>query len=173
MKPHTLIGLAIACGLGLPSPAAAFDDPWTDTNGAHEATRVIVECLAIVGPAGPSLTREQCIRAPLDACSNRHATNEMTLAECTRFTRDAWDARLAKQEDRARAAGPVAAKALQKSDARYRAWSDADCAVQTGDAGGNYNAEQQNICVFTHAAWRALELETLADEWDEHPPKAR
>jgi uncharacterized protein YecT (DUF1311 family) len=172
MKQYNLIGLAIACCFCLPSQAAAFNDPWTDANGAHEAALVIVECLAIVGPEGPSLTREQCIRAPLDACSNRHATNEMTLAECTKFTRDAWNARLTKEENRARAAGPVVARALEKSEAQYRAWSDADCAVQTGDDGGNYNAEQQNICVFTHTAWRALELETLADLWEGHPPSA-
>ena len=172
MKQYYLIGSAIAYCLCLPAPAAAVNDPWTEANGAHEAALVIVQCLAAVGPAGPSLTREQCIKAPLDACSNRHATNEMTLAECTRFTRDAWNARLTKQEDRARAAGPLVARALDKSEARYRAWSDADCDVQTGDDGGNYNAEQESICVFTHAAWRALELETLADWWEGRPPSA-
>lgn len=172
MNQYGLISLAITCCLCIPRQAAAFDDPWTDATGAREAALVIVECLAIVGPAGPSLTREQCIRAPLDACSNRHATNETALAECTRFAREAWNARLAKEEGRARAAGPAVARALEKSEARFRKWSDADCAIQTGDDGGNYNDEQQSICVLTHTAWRAFELETLADWWEGHPPSA-
>lgn len=96
----------------------------------------------------------------------------MSLAECTGFTHDAWKARLKEQEDRVRAAGPLVAKAFGDSEARWAAWNKEDCAMQIGEEGGNYNAEQSNICLFTHSAQRALELEALADWWEGHPPSA-
>jgi uncharacterized protein YecT (DUF1311 family) len=172
MSRYTLIGAMLAvCFSSFPlASVSAPDDLWTEANGAGEATRVIDACLAHVPPSASPSTRDRCIREPLDACADRHARNEMTLAECTGFTREAWETMLKGEENRTRAAAPFLAKVLDETQGRWRVWSERDCAFQVGEEDGNYAAEQQNICLFTHAAQRALELRALADEWEDHPP---
>lgn len=155
--------------------AGANPDQWTDEGGLERAKTEIAHCLERAVGLPERTPREDCIHVAFVVCEDEHGTSQRDLNECSRFSRDAWEARLAAAKSRILAAkpydprlGPSAdlIKQVVESQARWEEWNRADCEIQAAfSKGGSIYPLVLNTCRSDRAAQRALELESMID-WE-------
>jgi uncharacterized protein YecT (DUF1311 family) len=169
-------------------PAAILDaqtprpDPWGNPEIGYEAgfkraEVVIAQCLERVAST-PDTRPGDCVHAAFATCEREHGTmSQRDLNDCAAFSRRAWEKRLDAALSQLLGAQTIDPKfgqaepeveRLRESDRRWREWNEADCELQAGDAegGGTMRSMQRDLCLFEHAAHRALELEVLIFWWE-------
>lgn len=168
-------GLAVGASFALSSPAPAQDaaDQWTAETGIDRAKSALAQCSA-AAPDKPS-GRATCVLAAFEACEDEHGTSQRALNDCAAFSRGAWEARLAAARSRLFAAKSADSlfgspdkliALLTDSERRWDAWNGPDCDIQAAlSEGGSFHRYELYICLSNHAAYRAIELESLIQVW--------
>lgn len=172
MISSALIGAVVAVLFAQPAAAASLTgDPWTEPGGGAEATRVIASCLASVSSSELQHAKDRCIDQPFDVCEDRHGASQMAVDECTAFALEAWRRRLNEQIARTRALAGHRTAAFNLAQRSWRIWNDKECDFQVPpNEIGSMLGQLREHCALAHTAQRALELEALADDWEDHPP---
>ena len=153
------------------------NDPWTGEFGQAKAKVIIQECLDRARET-PGMNSYACVNSAFEQCEKEREGGHMSqkdLTACASFSRRAWEARLAevramlREEDPANSGRayllPLLRK-LRESDRHWDAWSADYCALQSERSrGGSIHGMQVDRCLADHAAYRAWELEGLAEDW--------
>ena len=161
------LGLLVAALVNSP-------DQWVGESGPAQAKAVIERCMADTsgGLSDPNV----CIRRALGTCEDEHGTYQRAMNDCATFSRLAWENQRASVSRRlmgAKQAGVVFeapephVALLKESEQRWDAWNRGDCEMQARfSEGGTFHRFALDICLSDHAAYRALELEALAQDWE-------
>jgi uncharacterized protein YecT (DUF1311 family) len=139
---------------------------WSAEDGPRSAATVTGRCLE--GPRP-----ETCAHLAFLQCQRAHGSQDpKDMNDCADYARAGWDDRLGAGMDRLQqimdqtARTKPAPRALVASQKKWRAWSLADCEIQTeATRGGALHPMDVDLCLSGHAAARALELEQLASIW--------
>ena len=162
--------------IGAPDVPGAKADPWAQReSGLERAKATISQCLERAGSTPPT-DAQPCVNAVYIACETEHGTmSQHDLNDCAYFSYRAWDARRIAARTRlfgARTIDPRFGRAeprvqkLEESERRWDEWSEADCEMQVPSSEvGSMKAMERALCLSSHAAHRALELEALEFWW--------
>ena len=162
--------------IGAPDPSGATADPWAQgESGLERAKATISQCLERAASTPPT-DAQPCVNAVYIACGSEHGTmSQHDLNDCAYFSYLAWDARRSAVRTRllgAKTIDPRFGRAeprvqkLEESARRWDEWNEADCEMQVPSSEvGSMKAMERALCLSSHAAHRALELEALEFWW--------
>ena len=166
-----LFGFTICTGAAA-AALGADKDPWEDlATGNRQADQAISRCLDRANKT-PGMLPEHCVRAVYDACEKAHGNmSQRDLNECTAFSQRAWEKRLAairlvlfgaKGAERPDDTNANLRRQLSENEPQGDKWNERDCEIRASFfEGGTVQPFEKQMCLSSHAADRALELESF------------
>jgi len=165
-------GFAI-CSVAAAAAPATDKDPWGDAAaGERQARQAISQCLDRADKT-PGMLPEHCVEAVYQACEKAHGNmSQRDMNECAAFSQKAWEGRLAAIRLvllRVRSGeGPGDTNAslrrqLRENEPQWDKWNERDCEIRASIfKGGTMQPFAKRMCLASHAANRALELESFS-----------